>query len=42
MKNAIEKTLAEVPQLPEVVEFLDFIRSSKRGILNGNRGSRRA
>ena len=42
MKNAIEKAEAEVPQLPEVVEFLDFIKTSKRGILTGNRGSRRA
>ena len=41
-KNAIEKAEAEVPQLPEVVEFLNFIRSSKRGILTGDRGARRA
>lgn len=40
--NAIERTLAEVPQLPEVVEFLDFVRSSKRGILTGDRHGRRA
>ena len=42
MKNAIEKAEAEIPQLPEVIEFLDFIKTSKRGILTGNRGSRRA
>ncbi|MBR4851225.1 MAG: hypothetical protein IKU97_04110 [Tidjanibacter sp.] len=42
MKNAIEKAESEVPQIPEVIEFLDFIKSSKRGILTGNRGSRRA
>ncbi len=41
-KNAIERTLAEVPQFPEVVEFLDFVRSSKRGILTGDRHGRRA
>ena len=41
-KNAIERTLAEVPQLPEVTEFLDFVRSSKRGILTGDRHGRRA
>ena len=41
-RNAIERTLAEVPQLPEVVEFLDFVRSSKRGILSGDRHGRRS
>lgn len=42
MKNAIAKVEAEVPQLPEVVEFLDFVKSTKRGILTGDRGGRRA
>ncbi len=42
MKNAAEKVKAELPQLPEVVEFLDFVSSSKRGILTGSRGARRA
>lgn len=41
-KNAAAKVEAEVPQLPEVVEFLEFVRSSKRGILTGDRGGRRA
>ena len=41
-KNAIEKVLAEVPQLPEVTEFLDFVRTSKRGILPGDHHGRRA
>lgn len=41
-KNAIAKIEAEVPQLPEVVEFLDFVKSSKRGVLSGNREGRRA
>ena len=31
-----------VPQLPEVVEFLDFVRASKRGILPGDHHGRRA
>ena len=42
MKNAIEKAESELPQIPEVIEFLDFIKSSKRGILTGDRGARRA
>ena len=42
MSNAIAKAEAEVPQLPEVIEFLDFIKSTKRGILTGDRGGRRA
>lgn len=40
--NALEKVEAELPMIPEVVEFLEFVRSSKRGILTGNRGARRA
>ena len=42
LKNAIEKVEQEVLMLPEVVEFLDFVKSSKRGILTGDRGGRRA
>ena len=42
MSNAIAKAEAEVPQLPEVIEFLDFVKSTKRGILTGDRGGRRA
>lgn len=42
VKNAIAKAEAEVPQLPEVVEFLDFVKSSKRGILSGNHHGKRA
>ncbi len=41
-KNATAKVEAEVPQLPEVVEFLDFVKASKRGILTGDRQGRRA
>jgi len=40
--NAIAKVEAEIPQLPEVVEFLDFVRASKRGILSGDHHGRRA
>ena len=42
VKNAIAKTEAEVPQLPEVVEFLDFVKTTKRGILSGDRHGRRS
>ena len=42
MKNAIAKAEAELPMLPEVVEFLDFIKSSKRGVLSGDHHGRRA
>ena len=40
--NAIAKVTEEVEQLPEVVEFLDFVRSSKRGILPGDHHGHRA
>ncbi len=42
MSNAIAKARAEVPDLPEVREFLEFIESSKRGVLSGDRHGRRA
>jgi len=42
MTNAIAKAEAEVPMLPEVVEFLDFVKSSERGILAGDHHGRRA
>jgi len=42
MKNAADRVVAEVPQIPEVVEILDFIRNSKRGVLSGDRHGRRA
>lgn len=42
LKNAIERAEKEIPMLPEVVEFLDFVKSSKRGILTGDRGGRRS
>ena len=34
-KQAIERIKAEVPQTPEVKEFLDFVATSKRGIMMG-------
>lgn len=42
MKNALAKAEEEVPKLPEVVEFLDFVKSTKRGILSGDHHGRRA
>ncbi|MBL0700915.1 MAG: acyl-ACP--UDP-N-acetylglucosamine O-acyltransferase [Desulfosarcina sp.] len=32
LKEAVEKVLLEVEQIPEVVRFIDFIKSSERGI----------
>ncbi|MBU4414769.1 MAG: acyl-[acyl-carrier-protein]--UDP-N-acetylglucosamine O-acyltransferase, partial [Proteobacteria bacterium] len=32
MNEAIERVRAEVEQIPEVVNFIDFIKSSQRGI----------
>jgi len=40
--NALNKVKAEVPLLPEVKEFIEFVESSKRGILQGRGASRRA
>ena len=40
--NAIAKVEAEIEQIPEVVEFLEFVKSSKRGILTGDHHGRRA
>ena len=34
IKNATEKVEAEVEMVPEVVEFLEFVKSSKRGVLS--------
>ena len=33
IKNALEKIKAEVPMIPEVVEFIEFCESSKRGVI---------
>jgi UDP-N-acetylglucosamine acyltransferase len=32
MNEAIERVRAEVEQIPEVLGFIDFIKSSQRGI----------
>lgn len=40
--NAIAKVEDEVKMLPEVVEFLDFVKKSERGILPGDHHGRRA
>ena len=34
IKNALEKIKAEVPMIPEVVEFIEFCENSKRGVLS--------
>ncbi len=34
--NAIAKIKADLPQIPEVVEFLDFCANSKRGVVCGH------
>lgn len=38
--NAIIKAEQNVPQLPEVKEFIDFVKNSKRGILNRQKEGR--
>ncbi len=40
-KVAIEKIRAEVPQTPEVVEFIRFCETSERGVMGGTSGGRR-
>jgi UDP-N-acetylglucosamine acyltransferase len=35
VKAALERVKAEVPQLPEVQHFVDFVESSERGVLMG-------
>ena len=42
MPNAIARAEAELPQLPEVKEFIEFVKSTKRGILPGDHHGRRA
>jgi len=38
--NALAQVKAEIAPLPEVLEFIKFVESSKRGVLIGNRGRR--
>ena len=33
LAKALEKIEAELPQLPEIVHFVEFIRASERGIV---------
>jgi predicted dehydrogenase len=40
--DAIAKAKAEVPDIPEVREFLTFIETSKRGVLSGDHHGRRS
>ena len=40
--NAIAKIKEELPQIPEVQEFLDFFYSSKRGVHQGRTPGKRA
>jgi hypothetical protein len=35
VKAALERVKAEVPPLPEVQHFIDFVESSERGVLMG-------
>ena len=41
MKNALAEIEATLPQIPEVKEFVEFVRSAKRGVLSGG-STRRA
>ncbi|MDD3119504.1 MAG: acyl-ACP--UDP-N-acetylglucosamine O-acyltransferase [Victivallales bacterium] len=40
--NALKRIEAELPQIPEVEEFVTFVRTTKRGILQGRGATRRA
>ena len=37
--NAIEKIKTDLPQIPEVLEFLEFCANSKKGVVPGNANS---
>ena len=39
--NALARIKSDLPQIPEVVEFLDFCASSQRGVLGGARDGHR-
>lgn len=41
VSNAIAKIQAELPPLPEIKEFIDFVKASKRGVLHGRDVARR-
>ena len=40
--NALEKIRTELPQTPEVIEFLDFCANTKKGVVAPNREGRRS
>ncbi|MBR2873756.1 MAG: hypothetical protein IKB99_09685 [Lentisphaeria bacterium] len=40
--QALEKIKQELPQAPEVVEFLDFCANTQKGIIAPNREGRRS
>ena len=42
MTNAIAKAQAELPQIPEVLEFIKFVQDSKRGVLSGDHHGKRS
>ena len=39
--KALEKIRTELPQIPEVLEFLDFCANTKKGVLSGNANGNR-
>ena len=41
MGNALEKIRTELPQTPEVVEFLDFCANTQKGVVGPHREGRR-
>ncbi len=41
-KNALQKVKDEVPQLPEVLELIEFFETTQRGVLQGKGASRRS
>jgi len=42
LTNSLNKIKTELPQTPEVLEFLDFVQASKRGVIHGYSLGRRA
>ena len=40
--KASKEEIEHRQKVEEVIEFLDFVKSTKRGILTGDRGGRRA
>ncbi len=40
VKNAVAKIESDIEQLPEVIEFLEFVKSSQRGVLSSKHNGR--